>query len=134
MSKWDSFRGCLERVHDDMGYPEAVFENYDTGGTYDPSTGQMSSGTWTEIGRTSVEFVPPSIDSTVSVEGGTSLDFDTSLRVPQSDVSGFSQDLAPYGKDSEKPTRITVEGTEYELQGNAPEHGSGMTLLRVTEK
>jgi len=87
-----------------------------------------------KIGTIDVELVPPSIDSSVSIESGTELGFDTSLRAPQSDVDALSQDLVPYGEDAEKPTRITVEGTTYELQGNRPEHGSGMTMLRVTEK
>ncbi len=94
----------------------------------------MTGGSWESIGTIDVELVPPSIDSSVSVESGTELGFDTSLRVPQSDVDALSQDLVPYGEDAEKPTRITVEGTTYELQGNRPEDGSGMVMLRVTEK
>jgi len=132
MSKWDSFRSSLGRVHDDMGYPTATVENW-TGATLDKS-GDMTGGTWESIGTIDVELVPPSIDSSVSIESGTELGFDTSLRAPQSDVDALSQDLVPYGEDAEKPTRITVEGTTYELQGNRPEDGSGMVMLRVTEK
>lgn len=132
-SKWDGFRGSLERAHDDMGYPSCLFENWENA-TYNPDSGQMEGGSWTEIGTASAEFVPPNIDSTVSVESGTELGFDTSLRLPQSDVSGFTDSLVPYGEDAEKPTRITVEGTTYELQGTSTEHGSGMVMLRVTEK
>ncbi len=130
--KWDRFRGATARVHDDMGYPSATVENW-TGATLDKS-GDMTGGTWESIGTIDVELVPPSIDSSVSVESGTGLGFDTSLRAPQSAVNGLSQDLIPYGADGEKPTRITVEGTTYELQGTRPEDGSGMVMLRVTEK
>ncbi len=131
--KWDRVRDSFERSHNDLGFPEATFENY-TGATYNPDTGQKEGGSWSSIGTAEVEFVPPSVDSTVSIESGTSLGFDTSLRLPQSAVSGLSGSLVPYGEDSQKPTRITVEGTEYELQGNPTEHGSGMLMLRVTEK
>jgi len=131
--KWDRVRDSFERSHNDLGFPTGVFENYDAG-AYDPDTGTREEGEWVEIGTTEVEFVPPSVDSTVSVEGGTSLGFDTSLRLLESSLSGFNQSLVPYGEDSEKPTRITVEGTTYELQGAPTEHGSGMLMLRVTEK
>jgi len=131
-NKWDRFRGALERTHHDFDYPSAQVENW-TGATLDKS-GDMTGGTWESVGTIDVELVPPSIDSSVSVESGTELGFDTSLRAPQSDVDALSQDLVPYGEDAEKPTRITVEGTVYELQGTRLEHGSGMTMLRVTEK
>ncbi len=133
MTKWDRFRGATARVHDDMDYPEGVFENW-SGSSYDPDSGQMTGGSWAEIGRAPVEEVPPTIDSTVDVEAGTSNDFDTSLRLPWDVVDGFDAELVPYGEDSEKPTRITVDGTVYELQAKPLEHGSGMLLLRVTEK
>lgn len=132
MSKWDRFRDTVEGIHRDFEFPEATFENW-TGSTYNPDTGQMEGGTWTEIGRAEVELVPPSVDSTASVESGTTLEFDTSLRLPKSSFEDFNDDIVPYDADSQKPTRVAVEGTEYEVMGNVPEHGSGLVLLRVTE-
>lgn len=129
-SKWDRVRGSFGRAHDDFEFPTAEFENY-TGKSYDPSTGEMS-GSFTSIGSIDVEFVPPPVDATISTEG-TSLDFDTSIRAPENDFDELSEDIVVYGEDSDKPTRVTVEGTTYEVQGNPPEHGSGMTMLRLTE-
>lgn len=132
MSKWDQFRATAERAHAEFEFPEATFENWG-GATYNPDTGQMEGGEWTDIGTAEVEFVPPSVDSTVSTEGGTDLAFDTSLRLPDDDLEALDEDVVPYGEDAEKPTRVTVQGTTYEVQSNAPEHGSGMILLRVAE-
>jgi len=79
MSKWDRVRDSFERSHADFGFPTATFENWTGDTVYDPDTGQMEGGEWKEIATIDVEIVPPSVDSTVSVESGTSLGFDTSL-------------------------------------------------------
>ncbi len=146
MSKWDRVRDSFERSHSSLGFPEAVFENWTGDTEYNPDTGQMEGGEWKEIATIDVEIVPPSVDSTVSVESGTSLGFDTSLRFPADVESdgysdeGYSLDvygdptIVVYGEDAEKPTRVTVEGITYEVQGDPTEHGSGMVMLRVTEK
>lgn len=131
MSKWDRIRGSFDRAHADFEFPTATFENYQ-GSDYDPNTGEISGGTWTEIGTLDVEFVPPGVDATITTEG-TSLDFDTSIRVPTNDLDELSDTINVYGENGEYPTRVTVEGTTYEVQGNPTEHGSGMTMLRLTE-
>ena len=142
--KWDRVRDSFERSHADFGFPEAVLENYN-GASYNPDTGQMEDGSWVEAATIDVEKVPPSVDSSVSVESGTSLDFDTSLRFPGSLLDGYSEpaygvepygdpSLIVYGEDAEKPTRVTVQDVTYEVQGAPEEHGSGMIMLRVTEK
>lgn len=131
MPDWDQFRQTADRVHGAFDFPDGNFVNW-TQGTYDPDTGQIE-GEWAPIGTASVELVPPEVDSTTSADSGSDLGFDTSLRAPESELETLSGDIVPYGEDSEKPTRVVVEGTEYEVQGNAPEHGSGMVLLRVTE-
>lgn len=130
-TKWDSFRGTLDRLHTDFEFPTATFENYENG-EYNPDTGHISGGGWTSIGSLDVEFVPPQEDTSVDTEG-THLDFDTSIRVPTDDVDELSGELNIYGEGGEYATRVDVQGTVYETQATIPEHGSGMTLIRLTE-
>jgi hypothetical protein len=128
MSKWDTFRGGVDRLHQDFQFPECVFSNYSRTGI---DRGQPT-GSYSEIGTIDCEFVPPGADSTVSTEG-THLDFSTSIRVPTDDLSELSESLVTYGEDGDKPTRVEAEGTTYEVQSVVPEHGSDMRLLRLTE-
>jgi hypothetical protein len=129
-SKWDRVRGTFDRAHADFEFPTATFENYENS-VYNPNTGEVD-GTWATIGSIDVEFVPPSVDATINTEG-TGLDFDTSIRMPENDLDELTGPINVYGENAEYPTRVTVEGTKYEVQGNPPEHGSGMTMLRLTE-
>lgn len=83
MSKWVQVRNSFSRVHDDLfetARYSCEFFNY-SGGSYDPDTGQVGGESRTSIGSTTVEIVPPAIDSTVDNQG-TSFSWDTSIRFP----------------------------------------------------
>jgi len=139
MSKWDSVRQSFERAHNDLFDStryDAEFFNY-TDGEWVPEDDEFTGETRTSIGSTNVELVPPAIDSTVNEEG-TSFDWSTSIRSPESDapVSSFK----PLGTDNERPTEVDVtdqkdDSTEtYELHGYNNELGSGMIMVRLVEK
>lgn len=136
MSKWNQVRSSLGRAHDDLFDSDytATFHNH-TGGTYD--SGEITGETRDQIGQTSVELVPPAMDTTVDTEG-TSFSWDTSIRFP--DSVGFLGKLTPLGEDSEKPTEVEVsdpvgsDATVYELHGYSTERGSGMIMARLVEQ
>jgi len=137
MSKWDRFRGSVERVHEDLFESEftATFYNY-SGGSYDPNEGKITGESRTQVGTENVEIVPPAIDSTVRVDG-TSFSWDTSIRFPETDA--IISELVPLGEDNERPTEVElsepVDGTDtFELQGYSFEKGSGMIMARLTEQ
>lgn len=135
-SQWDRFEQTIAREQDTgFDFPSATFYNYTTG-TYDPDSGDMSGQTRTEVATETVEYVPPTIDTTVDVDG-TSFSWDTSIRF--ADTDGVANDLVPLGEDSEQPTEVelvdTADGgtTTYELHGYSVEEGSGMIMCRLVE-
>lgn len=137
MGKFDMARDAFDRAHDDLFNDDdytATFFNH-TGGTYD--SGEVTGETRSSIGTTSVELVPPSIDSTVETDG-TSFSWTTSIRFPVDE--GFVDELTPLGVDSDRPTEVEVTDevdgstTVFELHGYRVESGSGMVLCRLTEQ
>ncbi len=107
-SKWNRVRGSLGRAHDDLFEDteyQAEFYNH-SGGSYNPDTGQIEGDTRSKIGSTTVELVPPAMDTTVETDG-TSMSWDTSIR-----------------------SSLTV----YELHGYSIERGSGMVMCRLVEQ
>jgi len=134
-TKWDSFRSSVKRLGEDFDFPTATFYNYTTG-TYDPDSGDMSGQTRTEVATETVEYVPPTMDTTVDVDG-TSFSWDTSIRFADSD--GVADDLKPLGEDNDKPTEVEIPDTSdgsttvYQLHGYSIEEGSGMIMCRLVE-
>lgn len=137
-SKWDRTRGTFGRIHSDLfdSTPyDCEFFNY-SAGTYDPAEGEITGQTRSSIGTIQVEIVPPTMDTSVENEG-TSLDWDTSIRFPESDKPG---DLVPLGVDNDRPTEIEITDPEenttdtFELHGYTYEKGSGMFMCRLVEQ
>jgi len=138
MGKLDRVRGAIERAHSDLYDNEYTAEFYThSGGSYNPDTGQIEGDTRSKIGSTTVELVPPAMDTTVETDG-TSMSWDTSIRFP--DSVSFLSSLTPLGEDSEKPTEVEVSNpadsslTVYELHGYSIERGSGMVMCRLVEQ
>jgi hypothetical protein len=110
MSKWDSFRGSVTRLHDDFQFPLCVFENYVQTGITD---GQPT-GTYYRIGELRCEFVPPRADASVDSEG-THLGFDTSIRLPTPDLNSllpdttFSEDTTIPSGSTESYDSVTIQ-------------------------
>jgi len=138
-SKWDSFQSAVERAHDDLFFSSeytATFYNRNSG-SYDPDTGTMENQTRSELASFDVEIVPPGMDTTVDVDG-TGLDFTTSIRFPQNEVS--EDDLIPLGDDNRRPTEVEISNPQesdndvYELHGYTYEKGSEMYLCRLVEQ
>jgi len=128
MSKWDDFRGTLDRIHEDFEFPTVEFQNHTQTGI----TNGNVEGSYGSIGSVDAEFVPPATDSTVDTEG-THLGFSTSIRVPSNDLQELSDSLDTYGEDNERPTRVIAESETYEVQAVVPETGSDMSLIRLVE-
>jgi len=139
-SKHDLTRATLTRLHGDVFGQDsrysAEFFNY-SAGSYNPDTGEVEGATQTSIGTTNIEFVPPRMDTTVDVDG-TSFSWDTSARLPESDVP--VGEFVPLGADNRKPTEVAItdpttdETDMYELHGYSPERGSGMVMVRLVEQ
>jgi len=82
MTDFDRVRRTFERAHGDLftgSRYQAEFYDY-SGGTYNPDTGDIEGSTRSSIGTEDVEYIPPSIDTSVRV-GGTSFSWDTSIRL-----------------------------------------------------
>lgn len=129
----------MARAHDDLfetARYTASFFNYSTG-TYDPDSDEMTGQTRSQIGSANVEIVPPGQDTTVDSDG-TSFDWTTSIRFPQSE--SFVSNLTPLGVDSTKPTEVEItdqveNNTDtFELHSYTTELGSGFVMARLVEK
>lgn len=135
----ERFRETVERLHDglfDGTRYQAEFFNH-SGGSYNPSKGEITGESRTSIGTAQVELVPPGMDTTVDVDG-TSFSWDTSIRLPTD--TGLVSDFKPLGTDNERPTEVEVsdqvenDTDTYELHGFSEERGSGMVMCRLVEQ
>jgi len=139
MSKWDRVQSSFERAHDDLFQNdeyEATFYNY-SGGSWDPDADAFTGESRSSFLTTQIEIVPPGMDTTVDVDG-TSVSFDTSIRLPADDVS--TDAFVPLGDDNEKPTEVVISDPQsaeddlYELHGYSYEKGSDMLMCRLVEQ
>lgn len=138
MDKYSQIQdGAITRAHNDLFQQEeyqATFYTY-TAGTYDPSTGEVTGATRSELTTAHVEIVPPEVDTTVDLDG-SDVDFTTSLQFPKSlfDVTQLDY-LGSEKTPSEVEVGDDVEGdtTTYQVQGYHEKRGSGLVLLRVVE-
>jgi len=139
MSKYDKVRETFTRVHDNLfadSRYSADFYNY-TGGSYDPSTGDVGGESRDKFGTENIEIVPPSQDSSTDVDG-TSFSWDTSIRFPQTD--SIVGNLTPLGTDNDRPTEVEItdqqdsETVIYELHSYNNELGSGFIMARLVEQ
>jgi len=135
----DTHRRVFNRLHEDLfsgSRYDAEFFNY-SGGSYDPSSGDITGESRNSIGTVNVEIVPPSMDSGVDVDG-TSFSWDTSIRFPQDESIVGS--LTPLGADNDRPTEVEVTNQEdnstevFELHSYTTELGSGMIMARLVEQ
>lgn len=134
--QWGRFRKRLALEQDEsLGLPTGTFYNYSSG-TYDPDGGKVTGRSRSQIAQEKVEYIPPSIDTSVDSDG-TSVSWDTSIRFPDSD--GVVGQLVTLGEDSEKPTEVEVadpeesDPTVYQLHGYSVEQASGMLMCRLVE-
>jgi len=113
MTDFSRVRRTFERAHGDLFTGEryqAEFFNY-SAGSYNPDTGDIEGSTRSSIGTEDVEYVPPSIDTSVRV-GGTSFSWDTSIRlvVPTQELIVSGGETVTIASDTtEVFTTVTVE-------------------------
>lgn len=137
MSKWDSVRSTFKRAHEslfDSRY-NAEFVNY-SGGSWSPTDDDFSGESEASVGSANVEIVPPAIDASVDNDG-TSVSFDTSIRLPEDDAP--VSEFVVLGEDNDRPTEVEITDRQdgstetYELHGYKNELGSGMIMCRLVE-
>jgi len=138
-NKWNRFQDAADRAHQDLFFASeytATFYNRDSG-SYDPDEGKMIGQSRSQLASFDVEVVPPAQDTTVDVDG-TNLDFTTSIRFPQGELS--TGDLIPLGEDNRRPTEVEISNPQesdadiYELHGYSYEKGSEMLMCRLVEQ
>lgn len=139
MTEWNRVRRSFDRAHYSLfsgSRYTAEFFNYSQG-TWDPDNDEFTGENRNSIGTAQIEIVPPAQDSTIEVDG-TSLDWTTSIRLPEDEtlVSSF----VPLGEESERPTEVEIQDTKtdstelYELHGYTTELGSGFIMCRLVEQ